>query len=101
VPRAEDNLARRGFLAVACPYGPSDQYPKGTSAIRDHEHRMFADGRPLQTMAHVRQNLVVAAHSPERIPHDTMWRFERRRDSWRNFRGRVNRPLLTSMVPPS
>ena len=70
--RAEDNLARRGFLAAACPDGPSDQYPKGTSAIRDHEHRMFADGRPLQTMAHVRQNLVVAAHSTERFPDETM-----------------------------
>ncbi|MDF2703535.1 MAG: hypothetical protein K0S10_2481 [Rubrobacteraceae bacterium] len=92
MPRAEDNLARRGFLAVAYLDGSSDPYPKGTRAIRDHEHCMFADGRPLQTMAHVRQNLVVAAHSPESVPDDTMWRFERRRDSWRNFRGRVNRP---------
>ena len=92
MPRAEDNIARRGFLAVACPDGPWDQYPKGTSAIRDHEHCMFADGRPLHTMAHVRQNLVVATHRPESVPDDTMWRFERRRDSWRHFRGRVNRP---------
>ena len=81
MPRAEDNLAHRGFLAVACSDGPSDQYPKGTSAIRDYEQCMFVDGRPLQTMAHVRQNLVVAAHSPESVPDDTMWRFERRRDS--------------------
>jgi hypothetical protein len=57
VPRAEDSLARRVFLAVAC---PSDLYPKGRSAIRDHENCMFTDGRPLQAMAHVRQNLVVA-----------------------------------------
>jgi hypothetical protein len=48
VPRAEDNLARRGFLAVACPDGLSDQYPKGTRAIRDHEHCMFA-GDPAAT----------------------------------------------------
>jgi hypothetical protein len=35
-------------------------YPKGRRAIRDQENCMFADGRPLQAMAHVRQNLVVA-----------------------------------------
>jgi hypothetical protein len=62
---AVDILARRGSLAVACLDGPSDLKPYGTRAMWDHEHFMFADCCPPQTMAHLRQNLAVAAHRPE------------------------------------
>ena len=49
---------------------------------------MVADRRALQTMAHVRQNLVVEAHSTERCPDDMMWRFER------NLHGYPERDLV-------
>jgi hypothetical protein len=52
------------ILAMTLDQAPL-RIPKGKRAIWDRERCMFADGRPPQIMAHLRQNLAVAAHRPD------------------------------------
>ncbi|MEX1253257.1 MAG: pyridoxamine 5'-phosphate oxidase family protein [Dehalococcoidia bacterium] len=47
---------RLGFVATVCPDGTPNLSPKGTTAVWDDDHLIFADIRSPGTMANLRQN---------------------------------------------
>lgn len=50
---------RLGFVATVCPDGTPNLSPKGTTAVWDDEHLVFADICSPTTIANIRQNPVV------------------------------------------
>jgi predicted pyridoxine 5'-phosphate oxidase superfamily flavin-nucleotide-binding protein len=48
-----------GFVASVCPDGTSNLSPKGTTAVWDDEHLIFADLRSPNTITNLRQNPVL------------------------------------------
>ena len=50
---------RLGFVATVCPDGTPNLSPKGTTAVWDDDHLVFADIRSPGTVANVRQNAAV------------------------------------------
>jgi predicted pyridoxine 5'-phosphate oxidase superfamily flavin-nucleotide-binding protein len=53
------NEQRLGFVASICPDGTPNLSPKGTTAVWDDEHIIFADIRSPRTVANVQQQPVV------------------------------------------
>ncbi len=47
---------RLGFVATVCPDGTPNLSPKGTTAVWDDDHLVFADIRSPQTIANLRHN---------------------------------------------
>jgi uncharacterized protein len=47
---------RLGFVATVCPDGTPNLSPKGTTAVWDDDHLIFANIRSPQTIANLRQN---------------------------------------------
>lgn len=47
---------RLGFVATVCPDGTPNLSPKGTTAVWDDDHLMFANIRSPGTLANLRQN---------------------------------------------
>ena len=47
---------RFGFIATVCPDGTPNLSPKGTTAVWDDDHLLFADLASPTTMANLRQN---------------------------------------------
>src|ERR1041384_5675832 len=47
---------RLGFVATVCPDGTPNLSPKGTTAVWDHDHLVFADIRSPRTIANLKQN---------------------------------------------
>jgi predicted pyridoxine 5'-phosphate oxidase superfamily flavin-nucleotide-binding protein len=47
---------RLGFAATVCPDGTPNLSPKGTTAVFDDEHLMFADIRSPNTIRNLREN---------------------------------------------
>jgi predicted pyridoxine 5'-phosphate oxidase superfamily flavin-nucleotide-binding protein len=45
-----------GFIATVCPDGTPNLSPKGTTAVWDDDHLVFADLRSPQTVANLRSN---------------------------------------------
>jgi len=50
---------RLGFVATVCPDGTPNLSPKGTTAVWDDDHLVFADIRSPGTIANLRQNAAV------------------------------------------
>ena len=50
------NEQRLGFVATVCPDGTPNLSPKGTTAIWDDDHLVFADIRSPATVANLRRN---------------------------------------------
>ncbi len=50
---------RLGFVATVCPDGTPNLSPKGTTAVWDDDHLVFADIRSPQTVANLRRNPVL------------------------------------------
>jgi len=50
---------RLGFVATVCPDGTPNLSPKGTTAVWDDDHLVFADIRSPGTIANLRQNASV------------------------------------------
>jgi len=50
---------RLGFVATVCPDGTPNLSPKGTTAVWDDEHLVFANIRSAGTLANLRQNPAV------------------------------------------
>src|SRR5260221_12482080 len=50
------NEQRLGFVASVCPDGTPNLSPKGTTAVWDDEHLIFADIRSPQTVQNLRAN---------------------------------------------
>ena len=50
---------RLGFVATVCPDGTPNLSPKGTTAVWDDDHLMFANIRSPGTIANLRQNASV------------------------------------------
>jgi predicted pyridoxine 5'-phosphate oxidase superfamily flavin-nucleotide-binding protein len=50
------NEQRLGFVATVCPDGTPNLSPKGTTAIWDDDHIVFADIRSPSTVANLRRN---------------------------------------------
>ena len=50
---------RLGFVATVCPDGTPNLSPKGTTAVWDDDHLIFADIRSPGTIANLRQNASV------------------------------------------
>src|SRR5262245_40815026 len=50
---------RLGFVATVCPDGTPNLSPKGTTAVWDDEHLVFANIRSPTTLANLRQNRIV------------------------------------------
>jgi uncharacterized protein len=50
---------RLGFVATVCPDGTPNLSPKGTTAVWDDDHLVFADIRSPGTIANLRQNPAV------------------------------------------
>jgi uncharacterized protein len=53
------NEQQLGFIATVCPDGTPNLSPKGTTAVWDDEHLVFADVCSPNTIANLRQNPVV------------------------------------------
>ena len=51
---------RLGFVATVCPDGTPNLSPKGTTAVWDDDHLVFANIRSPGTVANLRQNANVA-----------------------------------------
>jgi predicted pyridoxine 5'-phosphate oxidase superfamily flavin-nucleotide-binding protein len=47
---------RLGFVATVCPDGTPNLSPKGTTAVWDDDHLIFANIRSPRTLANLRQN---------------------------------------------
>src|SRR4030095_2240317 len=47
---------RLGFIATVCPDGTPNLSPKGTTAVWDDDHLVFANIRSAGTLANLRQN---------------------------------------------
>jgi predicted pyridoxine 5'-phosphate oxidase superfamily flavin-nucleotide-binding protein len=47
---------RLGFVATVCPDGTPNLSPKGTTAVWDDNHLVFADTRSPRTIANLKQN---------------------------------------------
>ena len=54
---------RLGFVATVCPDGTPNLSPKGTTAVWDDDHLVFANIRSPGTLANLRQNANVEATS--------------------------------------
>src|SRR5687768_15528893 len=50
---------RLGFVATVCPDGPPNSSTKGTVAVWDDDHLVFANIRSPGTLANLRQNAAV------------------------------------------
>jgi hypothetical protein len=50
------NEQRLGFIATVCPDGTPNLSPKGTTAVWDDDHLIFADIRSPNTIANLRQH---------------------------------------------
>ncbi len=50
---------RLGFVATVCPDGTPNLSPKGTTAVWDDDHLVFADIRSPQTVANLHRNPVL------------------------------------------
>lgn len=50
---------RLGFVATVCPDGTPNLSPKGTTAVWDEDHLVFADIRSPETVANLRRNPAV------------------------------------------
>jgi predicted pyridoxine 5'-phosphate oxidase superfamily flavin-nucleotide-binding protein len=50
---------RLGFIATVCPDGTPNLSPKGTTAVWDDDHLIFADIRSPGTVANLRHNPAV------------------------------------------
>ena len=50
---------RLGFVATVCPDGTPNLSPKGTTAVWDDDHLVFANIRSPATLANLRQNAAV------------------------------------------
>jgi predicted pyridoxine 5'-phosphate oxidase superfamily flavin-nucleotide-binding protein len=50
------NEQRLGFVATVCPDGTPNLSPKGTTAVWDNDHLIFADIRSPATVANLRRN---------------------------------------------
>ena len=50
------NEQRLGFVATVCPDGTPNLSPKGTTAVWDDDHLVFADIRSPATVANLRRN---------------------------------------------
>ena len=53
---------RLGFVATVCPDGTPNLSPKGTTAVWDDDHLVFANIRSPGTVANLRQNANVAVN---------------------------------------
>jgi hypothetical protein len=54
--RALVEAQQLGFIATVCPDGTPNLSPKGTTAVLDAEHLVFADMRSPRTIANLRAN---------------------------------------------
>ncbi len=52
-------LQRLGYVATVCPDGTPNLSPKGTTAVWDDDHLVFADIRSPGSVANIRQNPTV------------------------------------------
>jgi hypothetical protein len=54
---------RLGFVATVCPDGTPNLSPKGTTAVWDDDHLVFANIRSPGTLANLRQNASVEVNN--------------------------------------
>ncbi len=52
-------IQRLGYIATVCPDGTPNLSPKGTTAVWDDDHLVFADIRSPRSVANLRQNPAV------------------------------------------
>jgi hypothetical protein len=62
---------RLGFIATVCPDGTPNLSPKGTTAVWDADHLVFANIRSPGTLANLRQNPNVEVNVSPRAPSTT------------------------------
>src|SRR5215510_4838231 len=60
---------RLGFVATVCPDGTPNLSPKGTTAVWDDDHLIFANIRSPGTLANLRQNANVEVNVVEGQRH--------------------------------
>ncbi len=68
---------RLGFHATVCPDGTPNLSPKGTTAVFDSEHLMFAELRSPQTIANLVENPAIEVNMVDPIVRKG-WRFKGR-----------------------
>jgi predicted pyridoxine 5'-phosphate oxidase superfamily flavin-nucleotide-binding protein len=66
---------RLGFHATVCEDGTPNLSPKGTTAVYDSEHLMFADLRSPETLANVERNPAIEVNMVDPIVRKG-WRFK-------------------------
>jgi predicted pyridoxine 5'-phosphate oxidase superfamily flavin-nucleotide-binding protein len=67
--------AELGFIATVCPDGTPNLSPKGTTAVWDENHRVFADLRSPATVANLRSNPGIEINVVDQLAH-TGYRFK-------------------------
>lgn len=58
---------RLGFVATVCPDGTPNLSPKGTTAVWDDDHLVFADLASPQTIANLRRNPAVEVNVVDQV----------------------------------
>lgn len=58
---------RLGFVATVCPNGTPNLSPKGTTAVLDDDHLVFADLRSPQTVRNLRSNPAVEVNVVDQV----------------------------------
>jgi predicted pyridoxine 5'-phosphate oxidase superfamily flavin-nucleotide-binding protein len=58
---------RLGFIATVCPDGTPNLSPKGTTAVWDDDHLIFADIRSPRTVANLRQNHAIEINVVDQV----------------------------------
>ncbi len=56
-----------GFIATVCPDGTPNLSPKGTTAVWDDDHLIFADIRSPRTVANLRQNPAIEINVVDQV----------------------------------
>ncbi len=64
---------RLGFAATVCPDGTPNLSPKGTTAVWDDEHLVFADIRSPQTVRNLRANPAIEVNVVDPIARRGYW----------------------------
>jgi hypothetical protein len=59
--------AELGFVATVCPDGTPNLSPKGTTAVWDDDHLVFADLRSPGTIANLRQNASIEINAVDQL----------------------------------
>jgi predicted pyridoxine 5'-phosphate oxidase superfamily flavin-nucleotide-binding protein len=59
--------AELGFIATVCPDGTPNLSPKGTTAVWDHDHLVFADLRSPGTVENLRSNASIEINAVDQL----------------------------------